>query len=65
MEEINNDDNIEKELEVYGKDINGKYIIRKRDKCIFGIIIFAAVSVSLYNLYLISSVIYMTPGSNT
>jgi hypothetical protein len=65
MEEINNDDNIEKQFQVYGRDINGNYIIRKRDKCIVGIIMIASFSVFIYNLYLISNVIYMTSASNT
>ena len=59
MEEINNDDNIEKDFEVYGRDINGNYIIRKRDKCGVGTIMIISILVFVYNLYLISSVFHI------
>ena len=55
MEENNNDDYIDKEYQVYGKDINSKYILRKRDKCIFVTIISALLGVFTFNVYLIGS----------
>jgi hypothetical protein len=59
MEDIKNDDNIEKEFYTYGRDINGRYIMRRRDKCIFGFTVIISVSVFIYNIYLLSNIFHI------
>jgi hypothetical protein len=50
----NNEDETEREFNAYGRDLNGRYIIRKRDKCILGVTFIVSIYVILYNVYLLN-----------
>jgi len=56
---MNNTDKLELELGYYNRDLNGRYIIRKKDKCIIGIIMVISVGIISYNIYLMTTIFHI------
>jgi hypothetical protein len=56
---MNNTDKLELELGYYHRDLNGRYIIRKKDKCIIGIIMVISVGIIYYNIYLMTTIFHI------
>jgi len=56
---MNNTDKLELELGYHHRDLNGRYIIRKKDKCIIGIIMVISVGIISYNIYLMTTIFHI------
>jgi hypothetical protein len=56
---MNNTDKLELELDYYNRDLNGRYIIRKKDKCIIGAIMIISIGIISYNFYLMTTIFHI------
>jgi len=56
---MNNTDKLELELGYYIRDLNGRYIIRKKDKYIVGIIMIISFVIVSYNIYLMTTIFHI------